>query len=283
MFTACDARLSSLGRVHHWQGLTELWCMTYVWHDRKMYTKIQLKLVMILKLQIHKNALWSAFWLGVANHGYSAIFHALRLSSHARFFARVRNSHVLSLARGENVKMTSRFQPHPGDACTWVSRSRLLLRFWRRAQGARFIIRTTRSNRIWNSSQTWSFYRSQHLLCSHRRFRVQYLGRKGWILRRMLLLFQINSTSVGLFTKLRTMKRYVLPVFRLFWVTDSCLNNFWSFFFLPKLRLKIGLLADNFRVHCNICADKKIGVDMLMTSRSVLKYSYSLASDSLAI
>ena len=178
MFTACDARLSSLGRVHHWQGLTELWCVTYAWHDRKMYTKIQLKLVMILKLQIHKNALWSAFWLGVANHGYSAIFHALRLSSHARFFARVRDSPYCLLP---GVKMTSRFQPHPGDACTWVSRSRLLLRFWRRAQGARFIIRTTRSNRIWNSSQTWSFYRSQHLLCSHRWFRVQYLKRKGGI------------------------------------------------------------------------------------------------------
>ena len=184
------------------------------------------------------------------------------------------------------VKMTSRFQPHPGDACTWVSRSRLLLRFWRRAQGARFIIRTTRSNRIWNSSQTWSFYRSQHLLCSHRWFRVQYLKRKGGIGGSYDVCCYFFKSIVRLwdfFTKLRTMKRYVLPVFRLFWVTDSCLNNFWSFFFLPKLRLKIGLLADNFRVHCNICADKKIGVDMLMTSRSVLKYSYSLASDSLAI
>lgn len=34
-----------------------------------------------------------------------------------------------------------------------------------------------------------------------------------------------------------------------------------------SLRLKIGLQADNFRVHCNIGADKWIGVDMLMTSK----------------
>ena len=35
----------------------------------------------------------------------------------------------------------------------------------------------------------------------------------------------------------------------------------------PRLRLKIGLQADNFRVHCNIGSDKWIGVDMLMTSK----------------
>jgi hypothetical protein len=40
--------------------------------------------------------------------------------------------------------------------------------------------------------------------------------------------------------------------------------------------LKIGLQADNFRVHCNIGADKWIGVDMLMTSKSFLKKHISL-------
>jgi len=54
--------------------------------------------------------------------------------------------------------------------------------------------------------------------------------------------FQINSTPVELFTKLRTIER---------------------------LRLKIGLQADNFRVHCNIGTDKWMGVNMLMTKKNL--------------
>ena len=71
--------------------------------------------------------------------------------------------------------------------------------------------------------------------------------------------FQINSTPVELFTKLRTIEKYVYHTGRTFRsLTD---------YFL-RLRLKIGLQADNFRVHCNIGTDKWMGVNMLMTSKT---------------
>ncbi|TFK71553.1 hypothetical protein BDN72DRAFT_895535 [Pluteus cervinus] len=54
--------------------------------------------------------------------------------------------------------------------------------------------------------------------------------------------FQIHTTPLKLFEKLRTME---------------------------NVRLKTGLQADNFRIHCQIVKDKWIGVDFLMTNNPV--------------
>jgi len=136
------------------------------------------------------------------------------------------------------------FQPRPGDACTWV------------AEAVFYDFDDELEEQDLSLQDLQTGYDILHKAFTEASISFAAIG--GFVFSILgaaareegftqdEVVFQINSTPVELFTKLRTMK---------------------------KLRLKIGLQADIFRVHCNIGADKWIGVNMLMTKKNLNEIS----------
>lgn len=154
------------------------------------------------------------------------------------------------------ISMTT-FQPRPGDACTWV------------AEAAFYDFDDELEEQDLSLQDLQAGYEILHKAFTEANISFAAIG--GFVFSIMGgredlthdVDFQINTTPVELFSKLRTIKKYVFHS-----SLGVCLNTLiFNFFPLARLRLKIGLQADNFRVHCNIGADKWVGVDMLMTSK----------------
>jgi len=135
------------------------------------------------------------------------------------------------------------FQPRPGDACTWIAEA-AFYDFDEELEEQDQVLLSLQDVQTGYEILHKAFIEANISFAAIGDFVFSVLGGREDSQDHLThdVTFQINSTPVELFTKLRTME---------------------------KLRLKIGLQADNFRVHCNIGADKWIGVDMLMTKKNL--------------
>jgi len=131
------------------------------------------------------------------------------------------------------------FQPRPGDACTWVPENDFY-DFDDELEDEDLSLQDLKTG--YELLQN-AFIQANIPFAVLGGFALSILGGREDLTHDID--FQINSTPVELFAKLRTM---------------------------DKLRLKIGLQADNFRVHCDIGHDKWVAIDMLMTSKPLEDY-----------
>lgn len=128
------------------------------------------------------------------------------------------------------------FQPRPGDKCTWVAEADFY-EFDDELEEQDLSLQDLQAG--YGILQT-AFTEANIPFAALGGFAFSILGGREELTHDVD--FQINSTPVELFTKLRTIKR---------------------------LQLKTGLQADNFRIHCNIGGDKWIGIDILMTKNNI--------------